>query len=110
MGNSEGPSYVSRDEPAGLLLKSRVVKRERVSVARDIRMMKMAPADVAGALTARASDAFSIGEPYRSQAEMIGFGCTLFQAHDYWPDHRSLRSAADFVGRFYYIEGPKLLR
>ena len=54
--------------------------------AKDIKMVEMAPADVAGALAAGAVDAFSMGEPYPSQAEMAGFGRVLFKAREYWPD------------------------
>jgi NitT/TauT family transport system substrate-binding protein len=55
----------------------------------DIKMVEMAPADVAGALAARAIDAFSMGEPYPSQAEMAGFGRVLFHAREHWPDYMS---------------------
>jgi len=115
--------------------------------AKDLRMIEMAPPDVAGALAAGAIDAFSMGEPYPSQAEMAGFGRVLFNAREYWPDYMSCvlvvrqdvidkrpeavqtlvdgiaRSglwleggrphrvhAADFVGRYYYRQDPKLLR
>src|SRR5688572_18584973 len=57
--------------------------------AKDIRMVEMAPPDVAGALAAKAVDAFSMGEPYPSQAEMAGFGRVLFHAREYWPDYTS---------------------
>lgn len=117
--------------------------------AKDLHMVEMAPADVAGALAAGAVDAFSMGEPYPSQAEMVGFGRVLFHAREYWPDYISCvlvvrqdvidkkpeavqvlvdgiaRSglwldnppkrrarrmhAADFVGRFYFRQNPKLL-
>lgn len=113
----------------------------------EIKMVEMAPPDVAGALAAHAIDAFSMGEPFPSQAEMGGFGRVLFQARDYWPDYMSCvlvvrqdviderpeavqvlvdgiarsglwlekgrpyrEDAADFVGRFYYHQDPKLLR
>src|SRR5690349_962442 len=55
----------------------------------DVKMVEMAPPDVAGALAARAIDAFSMGEPFPSQAEMGGFGRVLFQAREYWPDYMS---------------------
>jgi NitT/TauT family transport system substrate-binding protein len=55
----------------------------------DIKMVEMAPPDVAGALAAKAIDAFSMGEPYPSQAEMGGFGRVLFHARQYWPDYMS---------------------
>ena len=117
---------------------------------KDVHLVEMAPPDVAGALAADAIDAFSMGEPYPSQAEMGGFGRILFHAREYWPDYISCvlvvredviatrpeavqvlvdgiaRSglwldnppkkkarrdhAADFVGRFYYRQDPKLLR
>ena len=56
---------------------------------KDVRMVEMAPPDVAGALAADAIDAFSMGEPYPSQAEMGGFGRVLFHAREYWPDYIS---------------------
>lgn len=56
---------------------------------REVRMVEMAPPDVAGALAAKAIDAFSMGEPFPSQAEIGGFGRVLFQAREYWPDYMS---------------------
>ena len=55
----------------------------------DVKMVEMAPPDVAGALAAKAIDAFSMGEPFPSQAELGGFGRVLFQAREYWPDYMS---------------------
>jgi NitT/TauT family transport system substrate-binding protein len=55
----------------------------------EIKLIEMAPPDVAGALAARAIDAFSMGEPFPSQAEMGGFGRVLFHAREYWPDYMS---------------------
>lgn len=57
--------------------------------ASDVKMVEMAPPDVAGALAAHAIDAFSMGEPFPSQAEMGGYGRVLFMAKDYWPDYMS---------------------
>ena len=116
----------------------------------DLRMVEMAPPDVAGALAANAIDAFSMGEPYPSQAEQAGFGRVLFHAREYWPDYISCvlvvrqdvidrkpeavqvlvdgiarsglwldnpekrrprrEHAADFVGRFYFRQDPRLLK
>jgi NitT/TauT family transport system substrate-binding protein len=118
--------------------------------AKDVHLVEMAPADVAGALAAGAVDAFSMGEPFPSQAEMGGYGRVLFHAKEYWPDFISCvlvvrqdvierrpeavqdlvdgiarsglwledgerrrahrEHAADFVGRYYYRQDPKLLR
>jgi len=55
----------------------------------DVKLIEMAPPDVAGALAAGAVDAFSMGEPYPSQAELGGFGRVLFHAREYWPDYMS---------------------
>jgi NitT/TauT family transport system substrate-binding protein len=55
----------------------------------DIKMVEMAPPDVSGALAAGAIDAFSMGEPFPSQAELAGYGRVLFQARQYWPDYMS---------------------
>lgn len=63
--------------------------KENGMVPGDIKLVEMAPPDVAGALAARAIDAFSMGEPYPSQAEMGGFGRVLFHAREYWPDYMS---------------------
>jgi NitT/TauT family transport system substrate-binding protein len=57
--------------------------------AKDLTMVEMPPPDVAGALAARAIDAFVMGEPFPSQAEMGGFGRVLFHAREYWPDYMS---------------------
>lgn len=54
-----------------------------------VKLVEMAPPDVAGALAVNAIDAFSMGEPYPSQAEMSGFGRVLFHAREYWPDYMS---------------------
>ena len=56
---------------------------------KDVRMVEMAPPDVAGAMAAGAIDAFVMGEPFPSQAELGGYGRILFQARDYWPDYMS---------------------
>jgi NitT/TauT family transport system substrate-binding protein len=55
----------------------------------EIKMVEMAPPDVAGALAAGAIDGFSMGEPFPSQAELGGYGRILFQARQYWPDYMS---------------------
>jgi NitT/TauT family transport system substrate-binding protein len=55
----------------------------------DVNLVEMAPPDVAGALAAGAIDAFSMGEPYPSQAELGGYGRVLFHAREYWPDFMS---------------------
>jgi NitT/TauT family transport system substrate-binding protein len=56
---------------------------------KEVKMVEMAPPDVSSALAAHAIDAFSMGEPFPSQAELGGFGRVLFQAREYWPDYMS---------------------
>lgn len=128
------------------LIVFRVLKKFNIKPS-EVKMVEMAPPDVAGALAAKAIDAFSMGEPYPSQAEMGGFGRVLFHAREYWPDYMSCvlvvrqdlidkrpeavqllvdgiarsglwlekgrpyrEHAADFVGRFYFNQDPRLLR
>jgi NitT/TauT family transport system substrate-binding protein len=55
----------------------------------EVKLVEMAPPDVASALASRAIDAFAMGEPYPSQALMGGYGRTLFNAREYWPDYMS---------------------
>jgi NitT/TauT family transport system substrate-binding protein len=128
------------------LIVFRVMKKYGMT-ASDLKMVEMAPPDVAGALAANAIEAFSMGEPYPSQAELGGFGRVLFHAREHWPDYMSCvlvvrqdvidnrpeavqvlvdgiarsglwlergrpyrEHAADFVGRYYFRQEPKLLR
>lgn len=70
------------------LIVIKALKENGVSTA-DVKLVEMAPPDVAGALAAKAIDAFSMGEPYPSQAEMGGYGRVLFHAREYWPDYMS---------------------
>ena len=55
----------------------------------EVKMVEMAPPDVAGAMAVGAIDAFVMGEPFPSQAEIGGYGRVLFQAREYWPDYMS---------------------
>jgi NitT/TauT family transport system substrate-binding protein len=55
----------------------------------EVKMVEMAPPDVAGAIAVGAIDAFVMGEPFPSQAEIGGYGRILFQAREYWPDYMS---------------------
>src|SRR5262249_58315279 len=57
---------------------------------KDVRMIEMSPPDVAGALAAGAIDAFSMGEPYPSQAELGGVGRVVFPAPRGWPRYMFL--------------------
>jgi NitT/TauT family transport system substrate-binding protein len=70
------------------LIVLRALQQNGVAPA-EVKLVEMAPPDVAGALAAKAIDAFSMGEPYPSQAELGGFGRVLFQAREYWPDYMS---------------------
>jgi NitT/TauT family transport system substrate-binding protein len=127
------------------LLAIRAMKAEGLAV-KDFKLTEMAPPDMPAALAAHAVDAFVVGEPFPSQAEMTGMGRVLFHAKQYWPDYMSCvlvvrqdvierrpqaiqalvdgiarsglwldagrtnrEHAADFVGRYYYHQDPRLL-
>ena len=128
------------------LIVGRALRANNMSEA-DVKMVEMAPPDVASALNSGAIDAFVMGEPFPSQAELGGYGRVLFFAKEYWPDYISCvlvvrddviakrpeavqllvdgiaRSglwldegkphreyAAEFVGRYYYHQPPRVLR
>ena len=55
----------------------------------DVKLVEMSPPDVASALNAGAIDAFSMAEPFPTQAELGGYGRILFFAKEYWPDYIS---------------------
>lgn len=55
----------------------------------EVRLLEMAPPDMASALASKAIDAFSVAEPFPSQAEMAEFGRILVRDRDYWPDYIS---------------------
>jgi NitT/TauT family transport system substrate-binding protein len=66
----------------------RVMKQFAMTAA-DFRMIEMAPPDMNAALAAGAIDAYSVGEPFPSQAEMDGIGRVLFHHKEVWPDYTS---------------------
>jgi len=152
----DGPIHSVKDLPGKTIAIPSRFSDERLMVFRalkangvdpkSLKMVEMAPPDVAGALAVSAIDAFSMGEPYPSQAEIGGFGRVLFHAREYWPDYMSCvvvvrqdiidkrpkavqtlvdgiarsgmwldkgrdnrLAAADFVGRLYFNQPPKLL-
>jgi NitT/TauT family transport system substrate-binding protein len=70
------------------LLLIRALSQNHVDL-KQVQMLEMNPPDVPGALATDAIDAFSMGEPFPSQAEIDGYGRVLFQARDYWPDYLS---------------------
>jgi NitT/TauT family transport system substrate-binding protein len=51
----------------------------------DVKIVEMPPPDMPAALQARAVDAITSGEPFMGQAELDGYGRTLWQAKDVWP-------------------------
>jgi len=95
----DGPIHSVEDLPGHVIAIPSRFSDERLIVfkalakhgipASSVKMVEMAPPDVAGALAAGAIDAFSMGEPYPSQAELGGFGRVLFHAREYWPDYMS---------------------
>lgn len=51
----------------------------------DVKIIEMPPPDMPAALASRAVDAITSGEPFMGQAELDGYGRTLWQAKDVWP-------------------------
>ena len=51
----------------------------------DVKIVEMPPPDMPAALQTRAVDAITSGEPFMGQAELDGYGRTLWQAKDVWP-------------------------
>jgi NitT/TauT family transport system substrate-binding protein len=70
------------------LILFRVMKLYGMTAA-DFEMVEMAPPDMNAALAAGAIDAYSVGEPFPSQAELSGVGRVLFHAREHWPDYTS---------------------
>jgi NitT/TauT family transport system substrate-binding protein len=70
------------------LIVGRALRANNMSEA-DVKLVEMAPPDVASALNSGAIDAFIMGEPFPSQAELGGYGRVLFFAKEYWPDYIS---------------------
>jgi NitT/TauT family transport system substrate-binding protein len=70
------------------LMVGRALRANRMTES-DVKMVEMAPPDVASALNSGAIDAFVMGEPFPAQAELGGYGRVLFFAKEYWPDYIS---------------------
>ena len=51
----------------------------------DVRIIDMPPPDMPAALSVRAVDAITSGEPFMGQTELDGYGRVLWQAKDVWP-------------------------
>lgn len=52
---------------------------------KEISFVEMAPPDMPGALSAKAIDAYFVGEPFAARAELNGDGRILYHAKDIWP-------------------------
>jgi NitT/TauT family transport system substrate-binding protein len=52
----------------------------------DIVLKELPPPEHPSALSAKAIDAYIIGEPHAAKAEMDGFGRVLYEAGDLWPN------------------------
>jgi NitT/TauT family transport system substrate-binding protein len=52
----------------------------------EIDFIEMPPPDMPGALSARAIDAYFVGEPFAASAELSGSGRILYHVKDIWPN------------------------
>ena len=60
---------------------------EKQGVPEDsIKFVEMPPPDMPGALSARAIDAYFVGEPFAAKSEVDGDGHVLYFAKDIWPN------------------------
>jgi NitT/TauT family transport system substrate-binding protein len=62
----------------------KLMKDQGVDPAK-ISFVEMAPPDMPGALSAKAIDAYFVGEPFAARAELNGDGRILYHAKDIWP-------------------------
>jgi NitT/TauT family transport system substrate-binding protein len=62
------------------------VLKERGMSFRDIELLELPPPDMPAALSARAVDAITSGEPFMGQTELDGYGRILYLTKDVWPN------------------------
>lgn len=60
--------------------------RERGMSINDINVLEMAPPDMPVALSSKAVDAITSGEPFMGQTELDGYGRVLYLTKDVWPE------------------------
>jgi NitT/TauT family transport system substrate-binding protein len=60
--------------------------RERGMKIEDVEMVEMPPPDMPAALSVRAVDAITSGEPFMAQTELDGYGRILYLTKDVWPN------------------------
>jgi NitT/TauT family transport system substrate-binding protein len=60
--------------------------RNRGMTIKDVKLIEMPPPDMPAALSVRAVDGIISGEPFMGQTELDGYGRTLFQVKDEWPN------------------------
>jgi len=67
------------------LLLFRAFKERKLNI-RDVNLLEMPPPDMPAALSVRAVDAITSGEPFMGQAELDGYGRVLYLTKDVWPN------------------------
>jgi NitT/TauT family transport system substrate-binding protein len=60
--------------------------KERGMSINDVKLVEMPPPDMPAALSVRAVDAVTSGEPFMAQTEMDGYGRILYLTKDVWPN------------------------
>lgn len=60
--------------------------RERKLDIKDMNLIEMPPPDMAAALSVRAVDGITSGEPFMGQTELDGYGRVLYLTKDVWPN------------------------
>lgn len=67
------------------LLIFKALKDRGMSIS-DVKLVEMPPPDMPAALSVRAVDAVTSGEPFMAQTEMDGYGRILYLTKDVWPN------------------------
>jgi NitT/TauT family transport system substrate-binding protein len=60
--------------------------KDRGMSINDVKLVEMPPPDMPAALSVRAVDAVTSGEPFMAQTEMDGYGRILYLTKDVWPN------------------------
>jgi NitT/TauT family transport system substrate-binding protein len=67
------------------LLLYRAFKDRKLDI-KDLNMLEMPPPDMAAALSVKAVDGITSGEPFMGQTELDGYGRVLYLTKDVWPN------------------------
>jgi NitT/TauT family transport system substrate-binding protein len=82
----KGMKFAIPSRASNQYLVIRKLMKDQGLEAEELKFIEMAPPDMPVALTARAIDAYFVGEPHAAKAEVDGSGRVLYLAKDIWPN------------------------